>query len=507
MIPQTKRRVTCNTLSKWGSVFWPKKGNMSTAVDFGDFVLRRFVATDAVSLAEAANDPRISQNLRDRFPYPYDIQDAHYFIEVVCANDSEPIWAIADATGVIGSIGLHVNEDVHRYSAELGYWLKPDRWGRGIATRAVRHITEMGFQERGLRRVYAMVYETNPASMRVLEKVGFLREGVMRSHVTKRGQLLDAVLYAMTRSRFGFLSASSSMVSSAGASWGMTNTIDLLRTVMVHPPQETLLPGDIPARWGYEENRDSPRALAQFDRFRQLLESEGTNVIVNEAVVAGDLDAVYQCDSAVMTPHGAVVFHMGKVPRRQEAAHTRNCLESLAVPIVGEITAPGTMEGGDVIWLRADCVAVGLGYRTNREGVAQFQALMAPFGIRVRPVELPYGPGPEHCLHLRSLINVLRPDLAVVYKPWLSASFIQELEVTGLQLLDAVPEEMATQGNNLLVVRPNRVVMVAGNPHTEKLLSAHGVEVLAFEADELCIKGSGGPTCLCLDLWRRSLRL
>lgn len=470
---------------------------MFTHVDFGNFSLRRFVASDAASLAEAANDPRISQNLRDRFPYPYDIQDARYFIEAICASESESIWAIVDSTGIIGSIGLHVGEDVHRYSAELGYWLRPSRWGQGIATQAVRYITHFGFEHRGLVRIYATVYETNPPSMRVLEKVGFVREGVMRSHVTKRGQLLDAVLYALTRPRHELPTTVR-----ARPSWGIGNTTDALRAVMVHAPREVLAPGDLPQRWGYGDHRDSQRAMDQFEAFCRLLESEGVQVVPNDEEVAGDLDAVYQCDPAVMTPYGAVVFNMGKTIRRNESEPTRRRLESWGVPIVGEMKVPGTMEGGDIVWLRPDWVAVGVGYRTNRSGVEQFRELLAPHGVRVRPVELPHGEGPQHCLHLRSLLNIVRPDLAVVYKPWLSVSFLQELEASGIQLVDAVAEELATQGNNLLVLRPGCVVMVAGNPRTEALLSTHGVRVLCFEGDELCIKGSGGPTCLCLDLWR-----
>jgi RimJ/RimL family protein N-acetyltransferase len=143
-----------------------------------------------------ANDRRVWLTLRDRFPHPYTVGDAEAWIGV--AGAQAPAWDFAIAVGdeAVGGIGLIPGQDVHRLSAELGYWLGQAFWGRGIATTAVRWITELAFGERGLLRVQAHVFEGNAASMRVLEKAGYQLEGILRRSVIKEGRILDQYLYA-----------------------------------------------------------------------------------------------------------------------------------------------------------------------------------------------------------------------------------------------------------------------------------------------------------------------
>jgi RimJ/RimL family protein N-acetyltransferase len=151
---------------------------------------------DVPALAKYANNRKIWLNLRDLFPYPYSTEDAEAFLSTVTRTDPRMVFAIATSEEAIGSIGLMRGEDVHRFTAELGYWLAEPFWGRGIATQAVEAVTEFAVGELRLYRVYAEPYAGNAASIRVLEKAGFVREGVLRAGAFKDGTILDQMLYS-----------------------------------------------------------------------------------------------------------------------------------------------------------------------------------------------------------------------------------------------------------------------------------------------------------------------
>lgn len=150
---------------------------------------------DAPSIAKYANNRKIWTNLRDAFPYPYGLQDAESFISRSIASNPITVFAIATQSEVIGSIGLLLGKDVHRFTAELGYWLAEPFWGKGIMTQAVKSLTDYATSDLKLHRIFAEPYTTNPASARVLEKAGFLCEGILRSNVFKDGKVLDQYLY------------------------------------------------------------------------------------------------------------------------------------------------------------------------------------------------------------------------------------------------------------------------------------------------------------------------
>jgi RimJ/RimL family protein N-acetyltransferase len=167
---------------------------LETAVP--DCTVRSWLEGDVVALAAQANDRAVWLNLRDRFPHPYGRADAEAWIG--CASSQEPprSFAIAIKDVAIGGIGLELQADVHRLTAEIGYWLGRTYWGKGVATAAVNAVTSYGFTTLGLCRVYAMVFEHNTASCRVLEKCGYQFEGRMRKSVVKEGRTLDQLLYA-----------------------------------------------------------------------------------------------------------------------------------------------------------------------------------------------------------------------------------------------------------------------------------------------------------------------
>lgn len=161
--------------------------------------LRPLRASDAGSLARHANDRRIWLNLRDRFPHPFTVGDAERYIADVGRRARLTSFAIAVDDAAVGGISLHPGDDVERLTAEIGYWLGADLWGRGIMSDAVRATTAYGFRELGLERVFAVPFARNPASLRVLEKAGYVREGTMRRSAIKDGDILDQHLYAALR--------------------------------------------------------------------------------------------------------------------------------------------------------------------------------------------------------------------------------------------------------------------------------------------------------------------
>ena len=151
------------------------------------------------ALVKHADNRNIWLNLDDRFPNPYREEDAQEEIERANAPQSELHYAIASNEEAIGGIGLHLQQDVYRRSAEIGFWLGEPFWGQGIATKAVGALTEYAFAHLDLIRLYATVFEWNPASARVLEKSGYVYEGRRRKSVTKDGKTIDELLYAIVR--------------------------------------------------------------------------------------------------------------------------------------------------------------------------------------------------------------------------------------------------------------------------------------------------------------------
>jgi len=160
--------------------------------------IRNWQLDDVESLAKHANNRRVSINLRDRFPYPYRIDDARNFIDRAITEGQEKSHCIEIDGSAVGSIGITVGEDVYRFSAEMGYWLAEEFWGQGIMSEVVPAFVDYCFEKFSLKRIYATTYSRNPASARVLEKAGFALEGRLRNNVVKDGKILDSLLYAKT---------------------------------------------------------------------------------------------------------------------------------------------------------------------------------------------------------------------------------------------------------------------------------------------------------------------
>jgi RimJ/RimL family protein N-acetyltransferase len=162
-------------------------------------VVRPWMRGDEPSLVRHANNRNVWLGLRDSFPFPYTMNDAHRWIDVAANKLRQHVFAICVGGFAVGGVGLSPREDVNRYSAEIGYWLGETHWGRGIATDAVAAITAYGFDALEMNRIFAEVFDWNRASMRVLEKAGYSAEGRMHKHAIKDGQVIDQILYAVTR--------------------------------------------------------------------------------------------------------------------------------------------------------------------------------------------------------------------------------------------------------------------------------------------------------------------
>jgi ribosomal-protein-alanine N-acetyltransferase len=171
-------------------------------INIDKFKIRDWEENDTHSIAKYANNRKIWQNLRDGFPHPYHLSDAENFLSLVFAQNPRTFYALASQEEAIGGIGLGLGVDVHRFTAELGYWLAEPFWNLGIMTKAVALFTEFAFDKFKLNRIYAEPYVTNPASARILEKAGFVLEGMLRSNVYKDGKVLDQFLYAKVLAEF-----------------------------------------------------------------------------------------------------------------------------------------------------------------------------------------------------------------------------------------------------------------------------------------------------------------
>lgn len=167
-------------------------------MDCGDFVLRTWQVGDAESLSFYANDPAIGRNLRDGFPHPYTRRAADQWIHHASKEKADTYAAIVIEGRAAGGIGITLHENIERTSAEIGYWLARAYWGRGITTQAVRAMTAYAFHTFPITRIYAVPFAHNVASIRVLEKAGYVREAVMRRSAVKEGKIVDQVLYAIT---------------------------------------------------------------------------------------------------------------------------------------------------------------------------------------------------------------------------------------------------------------------------------------------------------------------
>ena len=163
--------------------------------------IRKWELSDAKDLAAALSNKKVQSNLRDGLPYPYTEQDGKDFISAILSADENESFSFAITVDnmVIGSIGIFRQDNIHRQTAELGYYIAEEYWGKGIMTEAVKQICEYVFNKSDIIRIYAEPFAYNIASCRVLEKAGFQYEGTLRSNAVKNGKVIDMKIYSLLK--------------------------------------------------------------------------------------------------------------------------------------------------------------------------------------------------------------------------------------------------------------------------------------------------------------------
>lgn len=280
--------------------------------------------------------------------------------------------------------------------------------------------------------------------------------------------------------------------------YGAQSAVAPLEHVLVHPPHDAFGTAFDDPEHGYREPVDLGLARKEHEAFSDLLRELG--VIVHELTSnSASPDIIYQYDPALVTDRGAILLRSGKPNRRGEENFVARWFATAGVPIVGRIEAPGTVDGGDVFWLRHDLLCVGRTLRTNQTGIDQLLSLVEG---RVEVFDMPYDAGEAECLHLMSCISPIDEDLVVVELERLPAGLYRLLEEMDIQMIAIPRQEIDSLACNVLTVRPRVVVMLEGNPLTQAELERNGVQVHTYAGTQICINGSGGPTCLARPVQR-----
>ena len=215
---------------------------------------------------------------------------------------------------------------------------------------------------------------------------------------------------------------------------------------------------------------DFKNATEEYKNFENKLKSHAISIEyfpLNESL---SIDSVYCRDASIATDFGMIICNMGKPDRAYEPYEQEQVYCNNNIPILGEIKAPGTIEGGDVAWLDEKTLAVGHSYRTNEAGIKQLKELLEPKGISVIVAELPHYNGEKDVFHLMSILSPIDKDLAVVYSPLMPIKFRNELLERGFEFVEVPDEEFESMGCNVLAVAPRQCLAVDGNLITQKKL-------------------------------------
>ena len=281
--------------------------------------------------------------------------------------------------------------------------------------------------------------------------------------------------------------------------FGCQDMVKQVRRVLLKHPRDAFIDQATVDRQSSELNYfntpDFEIACSDYDQFVDLIQSFGAEIHFLPASNT-TLDSIYTHDPCIVTNGGVILCNMGKPQRYNESDNIEKYFTSIGIPILGRIEGTGTLEGGDIIWIDERTVAVGEGYRSNMEGINQFKQLLGDLVDDVIPVALPHWTGPEDCLHLMSNVSPIDHDLYLVYSRLLSVSFRRYLLERKIQLIEVPDEEYASMGCNVLAMTNRKVIMIEGNPITQKRLENEGVEVHTYNGAEISLKGAGGPTCL-----------
>ena len=278
------------------------------------------------------------------------------------------------------------------------------------------------------------------------------------------------------------------------------NMVNPIKKIILKHPKDAFKDQDTInkqfSRLNYFEAPNFNKAISDYDKFVGLLISFDIELHFLPKDNSTSIDSIYTHDPCVVSNNGVILCNMGKKARLAEPNTMEDYFKSIQIPILGRIKAPGRLEGGDVVWIDEKTIAVGEGYRTNKEGIKQLKHLLSDQVENVISVPIPHWSGPEDCLHLMSNISPVDHNLYLVYSRLLPVPFRKYLLDRNIELIDVPDEEYESMGCNVLAVAPRKVIMINGNLITKQLLEKKDIEVYTYDGAEISIKGAGGPTCL-----------
>ena len=256
-------------------------------------------------------------------------------------------------------------------------------------------------------------------------------------------------------------------------------------------------------RLNYSGNPSFKKDCKDYEKFLTLIKSFNPEIHFLPVNKSTSLDSIYTHDPCIISNKGIIICNMGKNDRSQEPEAMQQYFQSIGIPILGKINDPGRLEGGDVVWINEKTIAVGEGYRSNKEGIKQLRTLLSELVENFITVPLPHWNGPRDCLHLMSNISPIDHNLFLVYSRLLPVQFRKYLLRQKIELIEVPDEEYNSMGCNVLAMANKKVIMIKGNPITQKKLEQKGVAIYTYDGTEISLKGAGGPTCLTRPFFRK----
>ena len=282
-------------------------------------------------------------------------------------------------------------------------------------------------------------------------------------------------------------------------------TEPLKRVLITHAKDGFQSQNHLSRHWksfGYSYQPDFQAACQESDAFIRLLEDAGVVVCLLGPEFCHGLDSLYVHDPIVTLPDGFGVCRMGKDLRSEEPSGIAKWLSKEGYSIKGHIEGQGSLEGGDVVWLTSNLVAIGIGYRTNQEGADQLRIMAGFSDEQLICAHLPHWNGPSDVLHLMSMISPIDDRTLLTYSRLLPVTFRNRLLSLGFELLEVPEDEYDSMGCNVLSLGKKRCVIEQKNTRTASLLRKNGFDVITYSGDHISRPGEGGPTCLTRPLLR-----
>jgi len=288
--------------------------------------------------------------------------------------------------------------------------------------------------------------------------------------------------------------------------YGSQNMVSQLRKVLMKKPQIFMSDVD-KVKWNYEGPLDQDLIENNYNDLVNIINKSKIEIFYLELHNEDEelCDSIFTHDPSLVINEGAIILNMNKELRKNEIFSHIKMYESLNIPIVGKILDEGKIEGGDCLWINNETLLVGVGYRTNIEGVNQLNDIVKNYNITVIHTELPKIFNYNSCFHLMSIISILDHDLAIGYSKFISTELSDILKKYNIEIIKIPDEEYLnskTLAVNILALSPRNLIMLKGYDKTAELLTKSGCKLNFFSGDELCIKAEGGPTCLTRPILR-----